>query len=69
MSLSERVAIFVKPEVTHTFWQLLDRGFAWPDRPSGPAYGAIKELARAAVQCFADLGARDMGSMAVVYAG
>jgi hypothetical protein len=52
--------IFVKPEVTHTFWQLLERGFAWPDRPSAAAYGAIKEMARAVIQCFADLGARDM---------
>ena len=52
--------IFVKPEVTHIFWQLLDHGFAWPDRPSGSAYKAIKDMARAVIQCFADLGARDM---------
>lgn len=54
--------IFVKPEVTHTFWQLVDRGSAWPDRPSGAAYKAIKDMAGAVIQCFADLGAHDMST-------
>lgn len=52
--------IFVKPDATHTFCRLIDPEFPWSSKPTRSAYAAIKETARAVIQSFSGLGARDM---------